>query len=795
MSDDRALGEDVDRTTGHAADGAAGGVGDPGQEEISRLRAKLEVAERETDRTLFRATRLARVVKVLGDHSELAELSERAVCEMAELFSADLALLLLGPDDALRIEAHWGVRPRDVPTTTVQLPSTHRAAINPVLVGAADEIGYPPWLASYSPRHIAYARLLTRGQTLGYIMLGRREAAPFELSDAHELQALATRIALAVDNGLLYRRMHDQIQRLDRLYRVTTELAGILHLELDGVASAVARMLRDEVGVPAVAVYVPDGEVLRLSGRVGPVTDLPERVSRDELVVTELPGELLLLRTGDLDSGAVVVSEPPREGTDERALLLHMVELAGLVIDKALLYDLTRRQAEQDALTGLPNRLLLTRRMEGAVARALRRGSNVAVIFLDVDRFKVINDSLGHAAGDELLAEVAARLLAVTRSGDTVGRLGGDEFVVVCEDVEEPEHAVATAARLQAAVTDPAIDVSGARISVTLSQGIALTGRSGYSAEALLRDADTAMYRAKELGRNRIEVFDDEFRTRAVARLQGERALRDALEHGRLRVLYQPIVRLTDRVMVAVEALMRFEDVDGRIVPPAEFIDVAEDSGLIVPMGEWILREASRQSARWRGQLRRARPFAVSVNLSVRQLAQGGFAELVAEVLTETGADPHDLRLEITESVLMHTGLRTVETLRAVKEMGIRLGIDDFGTGHSSLTYLKRLPIDFLKIDRSFVDGLDGDPEDAAIVAAIIGLARALGLRTVAEGVEREAQIARLLELGCDHAQGYYFARPMSAAAVSDLLDHPTGGLGAWRVLESGVVAVGRAGA
>ena len=739
-------------------------------EEIRMLRARLEMAEREAARTLFRATRLAQVIKVLADHSELAEMSERAVCEVAELFSADLALLLLGDDDALKVEAHWGVRPRDVPAIPVRLPEGFVELIRPVLIGAAEEIGYPVWLASYSPRHVAYGRLVTRGETLGYIMLARREEYPFETADAHELQALATRIALALDNGLLYKSMQDQLRRMDRLYRVTTELAAIPHLELGEVADAVARAVRNEVAVSSVALYVPDGEDLRMVGCAGPVASLPERASREYLAGTELAHEMLLLRTADPDSGIVVVSQPPRDGTDERALLSHMMELAGLVIDKALLYDLTRRQAERDALTGLPNRLLLSRRMEEAVARAKRRGSQVAVIFLDLDRFKVINDSLGHAAGDELLAEIAARLQAVTRSGDTVGRLGGDEFVVVCEDVERPEQALMAARRMQAMVGDSAIDLNGAPVSVTVSQGIAFTGRSGYSAEALLRDADTAMYRAKERGRNRIEVFEGEFRTQAVALLRGERALRDALENDRLRVLYQPIMRLPDRVMVAAEALMRYEDANGRIVPPAEFIDVAEDSGLIVPLGEWILREASRQAARWRSWLPAAYPLAVSVNLSARQLAQADFADVVSKIVADTGARPHDLLLEITESVLMHTGPHMVDTLTAIKDLGIRIGIDDFGTGHSSLAYLKQLPIDFLKVDRSFVDGLDDDPEGSAILAAIIGLARALGLQAVAEGVEQEIQVAKLVELGCELAQGFLFTRPMTAEAISGML-------------------------
>jgi diguanylate cyclase (GGDEF)-like protein len=736
----------------------------------TEVRDLVEKVERDAARTLFRATRLAQVVKVLGDHADLGELTERAAVEVAELFSSDIALLLLGDDEALAVEASWGVRPGHLPSGRTAVPSVARQPNASVVVGSAEAVGYPHWLAPYSPRHVAWARLVARGEPLGHVMLARRGRTEFAAGDADELQAIATRIALAIDNGLLYRRMQAQLERVNRLYGLTTDLAGALNLELDGVAGLVSSTIHKEVDVGGVAVYLPDGNQLRLTGAAGDVDGLPHRVHPADLADGGLPGELLSLRAGNFGSGVVVVYDAPDRATEERALLLHIVELAALVIDKALLYDRTRRQAQFDPLTGLPNRSLLMNRLDRALARAQRGGQELAVIFLDVDRFKVINDGLGHSAGDELLAEVARRLTATMRAGDTVARLGGDEFVIICEGIDTPEEAAAVARRAQAAVAESPIEIRDGRVSVTVSQGIALTGLSGFSAEALLRDADTAMYRAKERGRGRFEVFDDEFRTRAVARLDVECALRDALDGGRLRVLYQPLLALPDRRVVGAEALMRYQDSSGRLVPPGEFMEVAEDSGLIVPMGEWILREAASQTVRWREQMPGHPPLSVSVNLSGRQIAQDGLPDIVAAVLSDTGADPRSLYLEITETVLMETGSRTLAALEAIKAMGVRLGIDDFGTGHSSLSYLRRFPVDFLKIDRSFVDGLGTDHEDSAIMAAIIGLARALGLRTVAEGVETDSQLARLNALGCDYGQGYRLGLPLAADALVEEL-------------------------
>jgi diguanylate cyclase (GGDEF)-like protein/PAS domain S-box-containing protein len=426
-------------------------------------------------------------------------------------------------------------------------------------------------------------------------------------------------------------------------------------------------------------------------------------------------------------------------------------------------------QAAHDALTGLPNRALLLDRLRHALARQVRSDGGVAVMFLDLDRFKVVNDSMGHTAGDELLCRVAERLSAELRPGDSVSRLGGDEFVVLLEDVDSTEDACEVADRLGASLVQP-ISVGDASVVVTASIGIAMARHAGSDADALLRDADTAMYRAKERGKDCYEIFDSGMRTAAVGKLETERVLRAAVEEGRLRVFYQPTVDLETGTVDGAEALLRIETASGSVLGPTDFIAVAEESGLIATIGIGVLEAACRQAVEWRRQLGDNAPRRVAVNLSSRQLSHMRIAEAVTRALKSSGASADMLALEITETVLMESSPATLAELSALRELGVSLGVDDFGTGYSSLTYLKRFPLDFVKVDRSFVDGLDYDPGCEAIVSAIIGLGRALGLRTVAEGVETAAQLERLRALGCSGAQGFYFARAIPADHVTALL-------------------------
>ena len=448
-------------------------------------------------------------------------------------------------------------------------------------------------------------------------------------------------------------------------------------------------------------------------------------------------------------------------------------------------------RALHDPLTGLANRGLLMDQLGQALARARRRPGSVAVLFLDLDRFKVVNDSLGHAVGDDLLVEVARRLERVMRSADTVARLGGDEFVVVAEDVAGVDEALGLARRLRQAIAAPVPVGAGQHIVITASVGMALSASGAHpdgdaddgeapvpmaaTPSSLLWDADVAMYRAKDSGRDRTQLFEDGLRAGSLGRFRSEAMLRHALDHDGLRLHYQPLVDLTTGALAGAEALVRLEDPDRGLIPPAEFIPVAEETGLVVPLGAWVVAEAAAQAATWRAlQPVDAPPMTVSVNLSGRQLSTPGFAVEVGAAIARSGADASHLCFEITENTLLDADGGRVATLLRLKDLGVRLAIDDFGTGHSSLTWLRRLPADFLKVDRTFVAGLGTDPGDTAIVRAVLDLGAALGLTTVAEGVETLEQLVALRDLGCDWAQGYHLARPGPAETTTKLLEEGT---------------------
>jgi len=429
-------------------------------------------------------------------------------------------------------------------------------------------------------------------------------------------------------------------------------------------------------------------------------------------------------------------------------------------------------QAFYDPLTGLPNRALFMDRLEHASIRANRRESSVAVLFADLDNFKVTNDSLGHKIGDELLKAVAERLKTCLRPEDTAARLGGDEFTILVEDVASVDEGVQIAERI-ADVLQPPFTLEGQEVFITTSIGIALNISTQERAEDLLRHADLAMYRAKHRGKARYEVFEPNMSIEALRRLRLENELRRALERGEFKVYYQPIVTIEDGRIVAAEALVRWEHPQRGLLLPEEFLSVAEDTGLIEQIGEGVLREACHQVRAWQQLYPALPPLTVSVNLSPRQLFR---PELVAEILAETGIEPGSLQLEITEGVLMNNGVPSASnTLRSLKDLNIRLAVDDFGMGYSSLSYLKRFPVDFLKIDRSFIAGLgqdiDGASKDRQIVSAMIDLTHALGLEAVAEGVETAKQLAQLRDMECDLAQGNFFSEPRPSEALSVLLE------------------------
>jgi diguanylate cyclase (GGDEF)-like protein/PAS domain S-box-containing protein len=417
------------------------------------------------------------------------------------------------------------------------------------------------------------------------------------------------------------------------------------------------------------------------------------------------------------------------------------------------------RQALHDPLTGLPNRTLLMDRLRQVLARADRHPEVTAVLFIDLDGFKDVNDSLGHDVGDEVLREVGRRLQGHIRPLDTVARLGGDEFVVLCQDLAGEQNVVEISERLAGVLSEP-VAVGTFEVVVTASVGIALANGRKPAPEDLLREADAAMYGAKTRGKNRCEIFDEGLQARAVDRIAIASALRQGLRDDRFVLHFQPVVDIRTGQTVAVESLVRLDDAERGLLAPDTFIQVAEDSGLIVPIGTSVLERACRELADWRASGAAPPGMSTAVNLSARQATRPDLAETIEHALARAGLEPSGLTLELTETVLMEADAATLRQLERIRELGVGLGIDDFGTGYSSLTYLKRLPVSFVKIDRSFVAGLVTDPSDREIVTAVIRLGQALGLTTIAEGVEEVAQFQLLRDLGCDQAQGYLLGRP-----------------------------------
>ncbi len=418
-------------------------------------------------------------------------------------------------------------------------------------------------------------------------------------------------------------------------------------------------------------------------------------------------------------------------------------------------------EAVHDTLTGLPNRALFTDRLENALERARRSGSSLAVMFLDVDGFKQVNDTLGHTAGDQLLNGFAERIAGVLRPADTVARFGGDEFTILCEDVDpDGTHASDVARRIEQALVE-SFDLGTAQIVVSTSIGIAIATAGDATADELVRNADAAMYRAKRRGPSNVELFDERMRARAGERQQLESELRRALERSEFHVYYQPQLPVGDGRAAGYEALLRWRHAERGVLAPSAFMELAEETGLIVPIGAWAFGEACRAAARVAGAP--GVPTTMSVNVSARQFTQSDFVALVEQVLEESGLEPSRLCLELTEGVVMDRSPATLRRLEALKALGIRIAVDDFGIGTSSLTDLRHYPVDVLKLDRSFMADLDEDPRSAEVVGAIVGLAHSLGLTALAEGVERPAQLAALADVGCDLAQGYLFARPQPA--------------------------------
>jgi diguanylate cyclase (GGDEF)-like protein/PAS domain S-box-containing protein len=558
---------------------------------------------------------------------------------------------------------------------------------------------------------------------------------------------------------------------------------------LDAELASVAELLPDRESLRLRAgVGWPPGQMGSITLAAGPSTHAGYAIlSGAPVVVTDWETEERFTESRAMEAGArsgiavtieglvqpfgvfAVHSKRPRQySAGDLDFVQSIANVLADALARKAFEDETRHRALHDSLTGLPNRILFLDRLEQALARLRRGQSMAAVMFLDLDRFKHVNDSLGHHAGDEVLTAVAPRLKQALRAADTVARFGGDEFGILLEDIDSELAATQAAERIAAVFGRPFV-LGSAEHFITASVGIALA-RGGERADELIRDADTAMYRAKEAGRARYELFDDDLRARVVSRLRMETELRRAIERHELWLEYQPVVSLRDETIVSVEALLRWTHPDRGLIPPADFIPIAEETGLIESIGARVLDEACRQAAQWHASMPDRAPVGISVNLSAVQIANATLPETVAIAMRAANLDPSTLQLEITETVLLGEDARLSETLTNLRKLGVQLVLDDFGTGYSSLGYLTRLPLDALKVDRAFVDGLGRDRQDTSITEAIIAMARALSLPVIVEGVETELQLAELRRMGCDQVQGYYFSRPVPAATITSML-------------------------
>lgn len=573
--------------------------------------------------------------------------------------------------------------------------------------------------------------------TLGAVVTERRRSAADVSSQADLLSA----VIQSTTDAMYLKRLGDF-----EYLTVNDQAASALNLPIAAMLGKTDFDLFDDV--TARALRTVDESVLA-SG---------EPISTEELLPDGEGGERVMLSSKSVCRTA--------DGT-----VIGLIGVSRDITERKQFEQQLTHQALHDHLTGLPNRALLQDRAQQALSRASRLNTSIAVLFFDIDRFKVVNDSLGHGAGDGMLRQVGERLSELIRDDDTVCRLGGDEFVVLCQDVDGASHAMQLAARLMDVLRQP-MPVAATMLTITASVGIVITDRGRTElrdVDALLRDADAAMYSAKAAGRNQAVLFDTDLGTAASNRLSVEVELRDALARNELRIHYQPEVSLVDGRVVGVEALVRWQHPSRGLLSPAEFIDIAEETGLIVEVGAVVLDAAAQQASHWHAHRTSGTPFTTWVNVSARELVDGEFVARVTRTLARHRLPVGAIGLELTESVLIGRERSVVQKLQDLDRLGVQLAIDDFGTGFSSLTYLRRFPVSTMKIDREFVAGLTGenaDADDAVITHAVIGMAASLGLSCVAEGVETREQAEWLRRAGCPTAQGYFFGRPCAADDV-----------------------------
>ena len=748
---------------------------------------------------------LSEFLAAVSSYPDEAAALEGGVERLAEAVEAEVAAVVVDG----RVAACVGFRPGQAPsdrlaairigTSTVDLPG-----LGPAFALAVDmEDGERDAKALLLRVDAPFTReeaIVVRGMartlalTLRLLRLLERERASRQASERQ-----------ADENAWLLASLQERQDLLERLFRIQHSIShrAPINVVLGAITDGAAALLDAEV-VALRLVDDDDPEYLCVAATVGVDEATLKAIARTRvgdgvggravsearLVLTDdygsddhpLPAFVTsglrtamaapVYRDGSVAGSLLVASYDVdrRYSATEQEMLLAFAEHTSLALNDASAVDAINKayadaihRATHDELTGLPNRALVVDRLEHAMARSARSGTaDVCVLFVDLDRFKSINDSLGHSVGDEVLELVAARLQEAVRPSDTVGRLSGDEFVVVCEDISA-EDALRIADRVANTVARP-VALYGRELVLTVSVGLA-TACAQATADDVLRDADVAMYRAKERGRARIEVFDEAIRAQMLARIEMEHALRRAIGAGELRLHYQPVVDAGSGKLVALEALVRWQHPEKGLLYPDTFIPLAEQAGLVIPLGRWVIEEACRQLAEWRAARSHLSSLRVSVNLSARQFGDAGLLDLIASAIERFHLPGPSLGFEITESVLMDEAEVTVETLRRLKALGVHLAIDDFGTGYSSLSYLQMFPVDTVKIDRSFVHHMSEAGGNDVIVSAVVGLAKALGMDVIAEGVETHDQLENLRRLGCGVVQGYLFGRPQPPEA------------------------------
>jgi len=662
------------------------------------------------------------------------------------------------------------------------------------------------------PHAVTFATI--GGASPGSLVLGRRGDVPFSAEEVTLLRGMARVLELSlrsiqmIESERRYAeendRLHDSLRRRERLFERLTEIQRAIARRnpIDEIFHAVTDAACELLDVEMATFNLVDRDdptTGSMTAATGVAPEVPARVQRvpltaggasglavlgDELVMIEdytvspivIPAMAMsqlrsVMATPVHENGKAVgcltvgmYSSAREWDKPAQEMIMAFAEHLSLALTDARTLE-AMNLAFLDSLTGLASRALFQTRMEEALGG---EQEGVAVLFVDLDRFKVVNDSLGHAAGDQVLIGVADRIRSCLREGDTAARLGGDEFAVLLSRLSDPAEAEPVAARLLEELRAP-FELNGAEAYVSASIGIAFSRPGEHRAQELLVDADLAMYQAKKHGKDKFERFEPKMRAEFQATIDLEADLRHALVRHEFELRYQPIVHLASGEITGVEALIRWRHPDRGVVPPIDFISLAEETGLIVPIGEWVLREATQRVAEW-NRRRPGKPLTVSVNISAVQLEQSTLPQVVGSALDDSGLPAGRLTLELTESLLVDHRAATLDRLHAIKALGVRLAIDDFGTGYSSLAYLRRFPVDIIKIDKSFVDDVVDEPTAAALTHGIIQLGRALQLSTVAEGIEHAGQLTSLAGGNCELGQGYYFAEPLTRSALDDLL-------------------------